>query len=398
MRSGGSRLRHSIEVLALSGSVIKMIAAYAYEMIAQLTDNDSEWALKFCREVRQSCLVAPSLSSIAEAVEQQGVDGLSISSIADLASRIQQLGAGNVLPLTQPSLPAHRMLPVVDLIRDDAAIQGMSRHLNAIVARSVLSSIINLSIEGRTISFDGDGPYFRADLEQLAAKLGGFVDDGGLPWDAIDWMVIGRQGYGEDELATSVEYGELEYFSQETFLGVILFGRTCSPAAVQDPRWEHILGMEFVGVCLDRRHTGPKLETAPEDEPGPGPLTSPGASAHQLSDIQEDEVPPETIDQFKWPDFQEGSSDVPLQSTDEWQLESDLRRLGYSVARGVSLDQRRSCLHVADDHLGLAKVVRHLAWLIRFHGEDARQKNALSNWEMDLGWLKARYGAPEADK
>ena len=203
-----------------------------------------------------------------------------------------------------------------------------------------LNSIITVSIEGRTIAFDGDGPYLREDLERLAAKLGAFGDNGGLAWDAIDWLVIGRQGYDENELATSVEYGDLENFSQEDYLGVILFGRTSSSRNDQDSGRKSHPGMDFVDLCLGQRHAG-QIETTAQEEPGLSPPTTTAGTAPS-SDIQEQVVSPDLVGRFEWPDFLGGSSDEPLDSTDEWQLESDLKRLGYSVARGVSLDQRHS--------------------------------------------------------
>ena len=309
-----------------------MNAKAALEEIARLTENDSEWALKLCREVQQVCLVAPSFWSIAQAIAQQGVEALSISSIAELASRVHQLGDSNVLPLIQPILPSDQKSPVLDLIRDDSSIQGVNRHLTAIIARSVLNSIITVSIEGRTIAFDGDGPYLREDLERLAVKLGAFGDDGGLGWDDIDWLVIGRQGYDEDELETSVEDGELEYLSQEEFLRVLLFCETTSPHKGRELGRESHPGMDFVDLCLSQRH-----------------------------------------------------------ATDVREVASELKWLGYSAANNVHITKRCCCLQAGVGYLGLARIVNYITWLIRVHRKNPRYQNAVSNWEQDLSWLKKRF-------
>ena len=311
-----------------------MNAKDALEKIGRLTETDSEWALKFCREVQQVCLVAPSFWSIAQAIAQREVEALSISSIAELASRVHQLGDSNVLPLTQPILPSDLNSPVLDLIRNDASIQEVNRHLTAIIARSVQNSIINVSIEGRTIAFCGDGPYLREDLERLAIKLGAFGYEKGLGWYDIDWLVIGRQGYGEAELETSVEDGVLEYLSQEEFLGVLLFGRTAALRKGRESGRESHPGMDFVDRCFRQRH-----------------------------------------------------------AADVKQVASELKSLGYSVAKGVHINQRRICLQAGVENLGLARIVNYIARLIHVHVMNPFFQHAVSNWEQDLSWLKKRFTA-----
>ena len=311
-----------------------MNAKDALEKIGRLTETDSEWALKFCREVQQVCLVAPSFWSIAQAIAQREVEALSISSIAELASRVHQLGDSNVLPLTQPMLPSDQKSPVLDLIRHDASIQGVNRHLTAIIARSVLNSIITVSIEGRMIAFRGNGPYLREDLERLAVKLGAVGNAGGLGWKDIDWLVIGRQGYDEDELGTSVKDGELEYLSQEEFLGVLLFGRTASPGKGRESEGESHPGMDFVDLCLTR-----------------------------WSEDREREV------------------------------ELELNMLGYFKANGQHINRRYKCLQAGVENLGLVRIVNYITRLIRLHKKDLPFQNTVSNWEQDLSWLKKQFTA-----
>ena len=306
----------------------------ALEKIAQLTETDSEWALKFCREVQQVCLAAPSFRSIARAIKQQGVEALSIRSIAERASRAHKSRGSNILPLTQPRLPSDQKSPVLDLIRHDASIQGVNRHLTAIIARLVLNSIITVSIESRTIAFRGNGPYLREDLERLAVKLGAVGNVGGLGWKDIDWLVIGRQGYDEDELRTSVKDGELEYLSQEEFLGVLFFGRTASPRKGPESEGESHPGMDFVDLCLTR-----------------------------WSEDREREV------------------------------ELELNMLGYFKANGQHINRRCKCLQAGAKNLGRARIVNYITRLIHLHKEDLPFQNAVSNWEEDLSWLKKRFTA-----
>jgi hypothetical protein len=97
---------------------------------------------------------------------------------------------------------------------------------------------------------------------------------------------------------------------------------------------------------------------------------------------------------FKWPDPY-SSSDHESHSDDDLNLrpESDLKQLGYSVAKGVSVSQRQKVLDDAVRQLTLKQVADHLAWSIRFYRKNPKFHDAVLNWEQDFDWLRSRYGS-----
>lgn len=95
---------------------------------------------------------------------------------------------------------------------------------------------------------------------------------------------------------------------------------------------------------------------------------------------------------FKWPDpysfsDHEGHADENL----NLQPESDLKKLGYSVAKGISVSRRQKVLDSAVRDLGLKRVADHLAWSIRFYRKNPKFHDAVLNWEQDFKWLRSRY-------
>ena len=155
-------------------------------------------------------------------------------------------------------------------------------------------------------------------------------------------MVIGRRNFECEYLIQSFQHEEVEYLAQEEFLNFVLFG---------------------VEVDLA------------DDQ---GDIDHPGLA--YLSEHQPAE-----------PTVQESGSTVPLEVKPEWNAESELRKLGYTVRRGTSPSKRKAALRVAVDTLGLGRVTEHLEWLTRLHGGNSVMARAVACWRHDLDWLRGEY-------
>lgn len=405
--------------------------------------SDTRTARLFCRKVQSHCAIGPSYASIAKVLSKHGWDGLSMEEIARLASRVYAHGTDEV-PDSLPSEPSptdvvdtvqlqpeltrseddfratlSRESPILAGVHENSEIRSIQEALAESIFQHVLRNFVAESIEGKVIGFTGDGPYQQSDLESLATKLGATPDQFDRAYTELDWVIIGKADYDVDYLDEAVKTGDIQFFTQEEFIGVILFGEeSLAKIAIRKDTKEHdgirLVEDLIVYSKVESVKTSMKgaIQTVcqAEDKPVrtetaciPGKTvttskTSPGAPTNKPIEVQskrfinvDSSASAEAL--LRWPTF---DSDAPRHELDEangWSEESALRMLGYTVAKGVSLRRRQSALESGVRTLGLRRVVGHLAWLIRLHSKNSRRQSAVSNWEHDLDWLKSRYGS-----
>lgn len=163
----------------------------------------------------------------------------------------------------------------------------------------------------------------------------------------VDIVVIGHEDFNEDFLTYSLQHADnLQYMAQEEFLAYLLKGNI--PEYTDgDPRIFEHEGLSY--------------------------LASIG---------------------FQWPSTEAEPNPEPVEVNESgWKAESDLRVMGYTVRRGVSVITRRKVLAKAVDELGLYDVATKVAWFARNAKmrHDNKMEGAIERWEYDLAWLKTTY-------
>jgi hypothetical protein len=246
------------------------------------------------------------------------------------------------------------------------------------------------TVEGEHLFFTGSGPFPQEQLEEWVEKLGAFARPDTIDLGKFDWIVIGREGYDVETLLDSFNWPYVRYFSQEGFLRLLLFGEESRGDAFTGQVSAPHPGLELVGFCdpfegeryldevIDPSEEGIEPASACESHPPP-----------EQPPVEPTDQPAESV---IWPVISGDTGDEPFDDTGELQLESDLAKLGYSVAKHIGLARRQASLERCVETLGLQRVIRHLAWLIRFHNKNLSQQNAIQNWQHDLEWLKSHHG------
>lgn len=221
------------------------------------------------------------------------------------------------------------------------------------------------SIYEQQVFCTGVGPLSVEDIETLLSYIdpGAIAQDNIGSWgirspftndDAaqfvtnIDIIVIGQQNFDTAFLRYSLPLSQsFEYMAQEDFLNLLGNG--------EYPKYRH-------GDQRIKEHDGLSY------------LASIG---------------------FRWPSTEVVLSSEPSQSNNSTQLreKSELSERGYSVARDVSLLDRRLALIRCVNELGLELVAVKIAWFARNRKRQQRdsQLEAIRRWEEDLQWLKSHY-------
>jgi hypothetical protein len=293
-------------------------------------------------------------------------------------------------PATDESTPPPDPSPDLRSLYHTDAVRNAEDALFLAIVRSTRDAIISTPIEGKHICFIGDVPFAQEHLEQWVEKLGAIVIPDRLDQSLAEWIVIGRENIDAaliDELAKP----GIRFLSQEDFLSLILFGEQAT-ARNQDlaATYSHF-GLEiarlFESNYLDEierneepHASGPDVPTGGVRLPRPVPFSTQTAS-----------IGPDG--RLTWPvTLVEPENQAP-EPIDGLNVESELMKLGYSVARHVPLSQRQQRLDLGVQRLGLPRVVNHLSWLIRTRSNRPHLEQAVANWRDDLEWLHSRYGS-----
>lgn len=423
----------------------------ALALIAQVQGCSIDEARAYCLEVQRHCDVLPSFWAIAQVVERHGSHPLKLREVANEASGLRKIP---VAEPDEPSPTERVVVPSIFEIDLDDYTEGLQTCLEPLiesVTRSAIRKLVIEPIEGLIIGFTGNGPYHETDLEKLAMRLGATPDRDGIEWDDLDWIVVGRDEYDPQYLAHSVEVGGIRHLTQEAFMGLVFMGESLDPecsdeshpgyaylgslADTSDPApqqgnsnegreeaadeeeevesWDE--GVEIHDetptgpTTLERtppitrvseRHsivtspTPPPIHPAPEAKGATSPTARPGVLPPGWSGWGHPpraSAPDPAPEEFRWPvvsgepSRQSASTESPALN-----VESDLKKLGYSVARDVSIHERRKVLEYAVRNLGLKKVANHLAFLIRYFQTNPGKHDAVGNWRDDLAWLQSR--------
>ncbi len=220
--------------------------------------------------------------------------------------------------------------------------------------KGVRLSLDALLFWGKTVGVTGSGPYEETAIEKIVSLEGGIVGDADV-WQTNQMVVVGREGFDEDYLVRSVEFGMEQgfvcrYLSQEDFWAYWL-GAEETTYYEGDPRIGEHEGLSFLASI---GFAWPSAEVAHG-------LGGTGGLADRLNETH--------------------------------LLKS---RFGYSVRQGVSVRERRQRLTRAvqgPGALGLQTVASHIAGLIGMNSSryDDRMLGAIERWEADLDWLRASY-------
>jgi hypothetical protein len=288
-------------------------------------------------------------------------------------------------PVTDESAPPPEPSPDIrPLYHSDAVRQAELALFNA-TARSTLNAVFATPIEGRHISFTGSVPFAQEHLEQWVETLGAFATPDRLDDTIADWFVLGRVNF-ENSYLESIVACDIRVFSQEEFLSLLLFGEAATARNRIDAADNPHPGLEwFEG--LEQTFDDDMKALLDSLAPGEGELTEPGQPlAPPLTPALDPDDPP------NWSIIPEETSNESYDGAVHLKVESELRRLGYSVAKRVPLARRHYCLDLCVQRLGLTKVVNHLRWLIYFQRKNPQQQQAVANWRYDLEWLRSRHG------
>ena len=409
----------------------------ALAVISKIKGCSLAEARAYCVQVQGRCKVSPPFSAIAGVVQRHGGASIPIQAVADEAS-----GQGG--PERSEIRASQRVREVVHTVRevvvpsvfqidlDDypKGLQPSHKPLIESITRSAIDKLVVESIEGKTIGFTGHGPYHETDLEKLAMRLGATPDRDGIAWDDLDWIVVGRDDFDPEYLAHSVEAGGIRYLSQEAFLGLVFMGESLVPECSDNshPGFSHLYSLtgepdfevqepeEVRGFEVPPKTSVPIKQQLPAPVMEKRPVTSatthrPSAFSNGAGKSAASADRPTTALPFGWsylvhpsrapgPGSTDGDSRWPTTTSDSsgksatgdapnLNVESDLKKLGYSVARDVSVYKRRKVLEYAVRNLGLKKVADHLAFLIRYFQNNPGKHDAVGNWRDDLAWLQS---------
>lgn len=325
--------------------------------IAHALRTNLKQARDYCRAVQNACHQNPSFASIAKAVEEFGSESLDISVIAERASVIHGLGAENVSAQVETSTFLPHAAPVRETVQADQGIRTKAISFVDEVVGRLFDHLLAEPVEGKVVGFAGSGPYRQDDLERLTLKLGGTPDQIGIEWEQVDWIVLGTSDIDREHLQEAVDKSKADYLTQEEFLGLIFFGEDSVLKQGERIPYSSHPGVVLVNEMIAQRK----------------------AAGGEVGDSV-------TLPEPDFPGSIEQS-----ESRLDLNVQSELRRLGYTVAKGVSLEHRRAALAHGVSVLGIKRVVSHVAWLMRFHRKNPRRVAAVSNWGSDLDWLRAEY-------
>lgn len=227
------------------------------------------------------------------------------------------------------------------------------------------------------LGWSGTGPYDAGAFDRLLGDTVG-VDQYQLPDASITHVVVGRNGWSQEDLRQTIELRAdqtLRVYSQEMLLVALMTGR--------DP-----LDEADTDVLAAFRKGHPALEF--------------------LS----------TLD-FPWPYMAEVDTSVVVPPNSAWEAvpQSPLNLLGYSVGSTspLDVDERQEILDLAYriehlppvhsdaymenwggplSHQRLYRIARHLSGLINTLGRRGTHQQARSDWEDDLAWLYEEIYVP----
>jgi len=279
----------------------------------------------------------------------------------------------------------------------EAVLPATITFINAITCHT-LATVFAESIEGQIIGFTGNGPYYETDLISLAGRLKAIPDAEGIAWDALKCIIIGTEEFDRDYIRHATMFRHIKYFTQEEFLGMLLFGNqpfTLTPISMKSLELSHE-GMQFLySIPQPAWANDPTDSSQPIEIIKPLPASSPKPVGSPATTSSNAIPPPQGMERMvKIPDMQTTPS-PPSGERDTSQInlrmESELRRLGYHVKKGGIRTQRRLALQAGVAQLGLRNVVNHLVWLIKFQRNQTRMQDAVFHWREDLHWLKKVY-------
>jgi hypothetical protein len=206
-------------------------------------------------------------------------------------------------------------------------------------------------LSGKTVQFIGTNPFASEDLEGLLPNDAVVFTDG--PVDEPDYVVIGIEGFEEEEISDAVEAkgDQTAFLPQDGFLDLVLFGYDW---------WANHIDL---------------LNRSREWHPGMSYLYS--------------------LHSFRWPTTDAPESDGSTESEGEFSSETDLHRHGYKIS-GMSRPERWHVLStLAVPRLGLEEVARTIANHIRLRkaqvGGAETYSHAIGEWEHDLAKLRSTY-------
>jgi len=217
------------------------------------------------------------------------------------------------------------------------------------LALTTIDTFFQTDIEDYVICCTGYGPFKESNLDELLKKLGAKLDNSQTPWDEVDYIIIGRDGFDENYLRQAVKQdADIVFISQEDFINLLLFG-------------------EFEEYSRDDKRV----------------LNHEGLSF--LSSIG-----------FQWPstDYDDSDDDEEDFSTGELAEVSEIKeQYGYHVQAGNTLYNRQNSLRRAVNGIGLKKVANHIAFLIHMNQRrnDSKMSHAVKCWREDLEWLKREF-------
>jgi hypothetical protein len=490
-----------------------------FERIARVKGCSLSEARTLCMQVKKHCKVAPTYSAIAAAIERYKGSVVRIKTLAEEACQPKKSKLKNVVkakgevaahlaptlreppktamaikvpearpgPIPQPSpsilataIEIEKASPsppprgqTQSIYQEDVEAEVLRPAIDSLtktIARLVVGRLIVRQVEGKIIEFNGNGPYYEADLERLAMRLGSIPYDNEIDMANLNWVVVGHAEYDKSHLQQAVGVEGIRFYTQEEFLGLLLLGDSSISSAFADVQRSSHAGMTLVRALLENnelarrsvakdsvpsgaasspirsvptptvqpnvvrqasnshatigsgtqvtpivgttkslhhlshRHPVPELSATTTvipaiTSPPPGPTTPASKASTSVTEGWNSfrEPPrmapaPAITGEFRWPD----TTSAPAQ---EWtqaepidlRQKSDLKELGYSVAQGVSIHNRREVLDYAVSSLGLKRVVDHLAWLVLFHRNTPSKHEAVENWRADLEWLRSRH-------
>lgn len=287
------------------------------------------------------------------------------------------------------SPPALDPAPDLRPLYHSDAVEQAEHALFDAIARSTLDAIFATPIDGMHINFSGSVPFAQEHLESWVETLGAIATPDRLDPSLADRFVLGRLNLDAD-LVDHLVGADVRFFSQEEFLSLVLFGEEATIRNLIDAASNPHPGLELVEqlemnfqVECDAGEESESLGASESDEQGrlprsvPFQTTAPTCGADGRS---------------TWTHISDEPGDEPFDDATDLKVESELKKLGYSVAKHVPLARRQSSLELGVQHLGLTKVVNHLRWLIYFQRKNPQQRQAVANWRYDLDWLQSRHG------
>jgi hypothetical protein len=273
----------------------------------------------------------------------------------------------------------HKHLLDSKIAEKEAECESLIGGLNILTIRNILaqkndaSSIKLLNVP---IVTTGSGPWKEEEFDQFLASKD--FDLYELPSPTIEILILGKSDVYADSLIEQIDLAiyenpRLKIYTQELFSCWLITGVDPIENWTEEDLLESIADHTTLNYLL------------------------------------------ENYADFQWPNIAESNlkvwGDVEEIDSSEWQVESVLHRVGYSVTDGkLTITERRKCLNNAFNNdltsfrldynsnrkWGLPRSSQRLyamasliSWLIRFQG--VNKPLAKEKWKDDLDWLKENY-------